>query len=272
MVTPTQPGPEVPARASEGGYTLVVLAIAVTVMSILVAAALPMWSQVIQRDKEEELIFRGWQYAEAIRVFQQRQGRLPVRLEELMEVKPRSIRRLWKDPMTKDGEWGLVFQGVGALPGQGGGRELGGGRGAGGEDRNGRASGNTPTRGPNGKVVTTGPIVGVHSLSKDESIKVLFGEGEYDKWTFTVQRLTAPPGSLVNHGKTPPIGGAVAGGPLQARAAETIPRPRWLGRPFQKGLFPAGGTLPAGGLGKQPGSEGPEGRRRPRRGGRGPGG
>ncbi len=237
MLTPRRPEPR--DRASEGGYTLVVLAIAVTVMSILVAAALPAWSHLMQRDKEEELIFRGWQYAEAIRVFQQRQGRLPIRLEELIEVKPRSIRHLWKDPMTKDGKWGLVFQGVGALPGQGGGTELGGGGGPKGPpDRNGRPGGQPGKRGPHGEVVTTGPIIGVHSLSKDESIKTLFGEEHYDKWLFTVQRLTAPPR---------PAGGGSAGIPRVKDAGPVIPRARWLGRPFRKGIEPKGG-LPPGGL------------------------
>ena len=69
----------------------------------------------IQRDKEEELISRGFQYAEAIRVFQQRFGRLPNRLEELIKVKPRSIRQLWKDPMTDSGAWGVIVE----LPGRG---------------------------------------------------------------------------------------------------------------------------------------------------------
>jgi type II secretory pathway pseudopilin PulG len=89
---------------------MVALMVAVTILTILTAMALPVWSQQMQREKEEELIFRGWQYAEAIRVFQQRHGRLPTRLEELIEVEPRSIRQLWKDPMTEDGEWGIVVQ------------------------------------------------------------------------------------------------------------------------------------------------------------------
>ncbi|MEM7351331.1 MAG: hypothetical protein AAF657_11025, partial [Acidobacteriota bacterium] len=55
------------ARQS-AGYNLVVLAVAVTVLNIVAAKALPMWSTMIQRAKEEELIFRGLQYAEAIRV------------------------------------------------------------------------------------------------------------------------------------------------------------------------------------------------------------
>ena len=55
----------------------------ITVLNIVVAIALPLWSGMIRRDKEEELISRGLQYAEAIRVFQRRFGRLPVQLDEL---------------------------------------------------------------------------------------------------------------------------------------------------------------------------------------------
>ncbi|HEX2251775.1 MAG TPA: hypothetical protein VHQ65_00740, partial [Thermoanaerobaculia bacterium] len=51
----------------------------------------PAWSKMAQREKEEELIFRGLQYAEAIRVFQRKFGRYPTRLEELIEVEPRKI-------------------------------------------------------------------------------------------------------------------------------------------------------------------------------------
>jgi len=102
----------------EAGYNLVVVVMLVAVMSILVTAALPLWSSQIRRDKEEELISRGLQYAEAIRVFQRRFGRLPVRIEELIEVEPRSIRRLWEDPMTGEVDWVRIFEGVppGGLP------------------------------------------------------------------------------------------------------------------------------------------------------------
>ena len=58
----------------------------VTVMNILVAIALPAWSQVMKREREKELIFRGLQYAEAIRVFQATTGRYPVSLRELLEM------------------------------------------------------------------------------------------------------------------------------------------------------------------------------------------
>ena len=104
------------ARRGERGYNLVVLVVIITVMNIVLAAVLPLWSQAIRRNKEEELIFRGLQYAEAIRVFHNRFQRWPTRLEELVEIKPRSIRQLWKDPMTEDGKWQLIFEGREQLP------------------------------------------------------------------------------------------------------------------------------------------------------------
>ena len=65
------PPPASSARPGRG-YALVALIVIVAVMNVLVAASLPYWSQIIKRDKEAELIFRGLQYAEAIRVFQLR--------------------------------------------------------------------------------------------------------------------------------------------------------------------------------------------------------
>ena len=56
-------------------FTAVVLIVVITLMHIALAAALPKWSTAIQREKEEEAIFRGLQYAEAIRVFKARFGR-----------------------------------------------------------------------------------------------------------------------------------------------------------------------------------------------------
>lgn len=155
------------AAVREGGYNMVILVVAVTILNIMLAMALPAWSHLIRRDKEEELRSRGLQYAEAVRVFQMRYGRLPVRLEELIEVKPRSIRRLWTDPMVPDGKWGILFQGV--PPGVEG------------EEQD---PGN-----PGLKRVTIGPIVGVHSRSKEASLSTFFGAGSYEQWRFTLDLL-----------------------------------------------------------------------------------
>ncbi|MCK4759668.1 MAG: type II secretion system protein, partial [Candidatus Aminicenantes bacterium] len=82
------------------GYVLIILLIAIFVMSIGLLVAIPVWETQIQREKEEELIFRGKQYVEAIRLFQTKYpGSFPKSFDELVEEK--CIRKLFPDPMTK---------------------------------------------------------------------------------------------------------------------------------------------------------------------------
>src|SRR6188474_1066827 len=45
---------------------------AMAIMAIVLTAAMPTWSQMIRREKEEELIFRGNQYARAISQYQRK--------------------------------------------------------------------------------------------------------------------------------------------------------------------------------------------------------
>lgn len=246
------PPPAPPPEQGESGYNLVVLVIIITVMNIMVAAALPLWSSVIQRDKEEELIFRGLQYAEAIRVFQNKQSRLPVRLEELIEVEPRTIRQLWKDPMTEDGKWQLIFQNMqgGPLtPGGGGNPGIGGDPGEkpppqdeeeedGGEN-DGREGDDDSTFGPRkGEVVAVGPIIGVRSRSGKASFLTFNGKQRYDEWQFTINLLNQPRPS-----PTPAPGGFDE--TMMGRAIDLSNR--WIGRPLPPHLMqgqPQDGTLP----------------------------
>lgn len=242
-------------RSGEGGYNLVMLVVAVTILSILLAAAAPMWSTAIRREKEEELVFRGLQYAEAIRVFQIHFSRPPNRLEELVELKPRSIRKLYKDPMTEDGKWGLIFVGQ---PLEDPTRQEEG------ESEDGR-----PSFGPGrGETVTIGPIAGVHSRSKETGIRTFLGQERYNDWKFTVDLIM----SGLNMGQRPdprtgqPAGGGAfgigggAGNPTGLPDLST----RWLGRPLPgftnapQGHFPE----PTG-----PGGKPVQGRRPPRGGG-----
>ncbi len=101
------------AGRRDDGYNIVILVVMITVLNILIAKALPLWSAVIKREKEAELIFRGMQYAEAIRIYEMRTGSLPVKLEQLIEIEPRCIRQLWKNPMDEDGAWELIPGGRG---------------------------------------------------------------------------------------------------------------------------------------------------------------
>ena len=226
-------------RSTQSGFTLVGMIIIFTVMTVLLSAAMPIWSKVIQREKEEELIFRGLQYAEAIRVFQLRNGRYPLRLEELSTVKPRAIRQLWTDPMSEDGQWGLIY--AQTAPGKKQGRRGRRGRGVAPEQQPRNLAGSGPRQlgGEAGQerrsAVGTVPIVGVHSKSDEEALKSFFGGGKHSDWRFTADMVPVAnlqPASL---------------SPVRANA-------RWVGRPFRPGLSPAEGNIP-GQAGQRPGDQ-----------------
>jgi type II secretory pathway pseudopilin PulG len=242
-------------RRSEAGYNLVILMMSLTVLNILIAAAMPKWSHVIRREREEELISRGFQYAEAIRIFQNRFQRLPVRVEELMEVEPRSIRKLWKDPMTEEGNWFLIPPGTGGDPPLTPQPEGPDGR-NGQEEPDGSDSGEElpDNTGIGEKKGTTqvGPFIGVRSRSSKESILIFNGHDRYDQWHFTVEMLTQGGGG--NGNRMPPEG--AAGNPAQMGLQLST---RWLGRPLPKFLQPVGvqdGDLPGGAGRNQPNPRG----------------
>jgi type II secretory pathway pseudopilin PulG len=168
------------------GYTLLVLLFAVSVITIGLLVAVPVWQTQIQREKEEELLFRGKQYVEAIRLYQiKKPGQYPSSLEELIEEK--CLRRLYVDPMTSHGEWNII------LPYQ---------RGAMSRTRK------PPTRQVNRQQragdISTGKqfqkilivpfsalssvdnptIIGVVSASTKKAFKIYRDESTYDKWLF----------------------------------------------------------------------------------------
>jgi len=90
------------------GYTLLILLFAVAILSIGLIVAVPVWETQLQREKEDELIFRGNQYVEAVRLYQlKKPGTFPSTLEELVEEK--CLRRLYRDPMTMHGEWNIIL-------------------------------------------------------------------------------------------------------------------------------------------------------------------
>ena len=87
---------------------MLILILAVTVLTIGLMVAFPVWQTQMQREKEAELIFRGKQYVEAVRLYQQKNpGAFPERLQDLAAEK--CIRRLYEDPMTETGEWNIIL-------------------------------------------------------------------------------------------------------------------------------------------------------------------
>lgn len=199
-------------RARGGGYTLVALLVGMTVASILIAAVLPLASAQAQREKEAELIFRGLQYAEGIRVFRRRFGRYPNSLKELLEVKPRSVRRLWTDPMTKDGEWEIVsLEGtpVAQAP-------VGGGTGRPAPTPTPKPTPSPFKSPPGAGGDRTGPVMGVYSKSTERGYRLWEGREAYNEWRFTEASLTGGAQTTVpgaGPGPGPGIGGGGGGKP-----------------------------------------------------------
>ncbi len=101
---------------SEAGYSMIVLMASVTIMLILLGAATPGWRYLTKNDREEELIFRGGQIADAIQRYQRKNGNaLPPSLDVL--VKGKFLRKAYKDPMVPDGKWRFLRPGEAVVPG-----------------------------------------------------------------------------------------------------------------------------------------------------------
>ncbi len=184
---------EVARRRDERGYAMAALLISLTIASVMLTVAMPTWKQLSQREKEEELIFRGQQYARAIGLFQRRAGpgALPPNLDVL--VQQRFLRKKYKDPITNDDFQPLLAgqQAAGAPPGQ----QPGGGRG--GVQSPSTPAGPTPTPTPSGTpgAGTTGAVGGIQgvvSKSKDKSIRIYNGRTKYNEWQFLFTQQQAP--------------------------------------------------------------------------------
>src|ERR1700757_4034265 len=95
---------------SEGGYGLLLMMMAITLLLVSLTVALPSIYTEAQRDREEELIFRGNEYARAIALFHSRFGRYPNSVDDLLKKTNgvRFLRRAYKDPMMKSGAWRLI--------------------------------------------------------------------------------------------------------------------------------------------------------------------
>jgi type II secretory pathway pseudopilin PulG len=102
-----------PSRSDPGakarGYALLILMMIVTVLLVSLTAALPSIYHEGQREREEELIFRGNEYRRAIGLFRRRFNRFPSSVNELLHTNGmRFLRRAYPDPMSRDGKWRFI--------------------------------------------------------------------------------------------------------------------------------------------------------------------
>ena len=86
---------------SQHGYAMAVLLVAMSIMAIMLTVVMPVWKHTAQREKEEELVFRGMQYVHAIALFQRKTANAyPPNIDLL--VRERYLRKKYKDPITND--------------------------------------------------------------------------------------------------------------------------------------------------------------------------
>jgi type II secretory pathway pseudopilin PulG len=99
------------SRPAERGYILIILILFVALLAIAMTAFVPVISQQIKRDREEELIHRGTQYSRAIKHYMKKFNRYPTRIEDLESTNNiRYLRKRYKDPITGK-DFKLLHQG-----------------------------------------------------------------------------------------------------------------------------------------------------------------
>jgi type II secretory pathway pseudopilin PulG len=188
----------------DSGFMMVVLLVAMSIAAIWMAAALPSWRQQAQRQKEDDLIFRGEQYARAIVLYQNKNRGLPPPDIDTL-ISQHYLRKKWKDPITGK-DFTLVGPGIVSTTQQ------------------------TNTTTPfssfqpsTGSQVNVGPnqqpgITGVRSTSTATSIKIYNNQQQHNLWQFDAQTYRTL------HGMGPaPTGNGQQNGGRQGGGRDTGP-------------------------------------------------
>jgi hypothetical protein len=158
------------------------LMMAVFLIAIGLLVAVPVLQTEAQREKEEELIFRGGQYAEAVRLYAQKNpGRFPASLKELLEKK--CIRRLYRDPFGPDGQWNVILA-TGKAP-------------------SGREAAQEVLVAPERALpaIKNPQILGVVSSSMAGSVKIWNDQESHDKWLFFFGQDPKKPPKITYYGE-----------------------------------------------------------------------
>jgi type II secretory pathway pseudopilin PulG len=233
------------------------LLVALAVLAVLLTVAMPVWRHEAQREKEAELVWRGEQYARAIALYRAKNQQtgtvsLPPSIDVL--VQGRFLRKKYKDPMTKDGEF-MVISAAQTQPGVPGP----------GQTTPGPSRPPGPNQPPTGARsiqpgagsqpgLAIGGIQGVRSKSQETSLRTYRGATRYDQWAFTFNNVPRPGG--MQPGGAPGGQPGPPGGPNSPRGGPG------------SGTGPNRGNMPPpfGGSGQSPVTRPPG-----RGGGRGPG-
>ncbi|MEI8168777.1 MAG: type II secretion system protein [Rhodoferax sp.] len=193
------------------GFVYIGLLIGLTVIGVGLSAVSEVWYQSRQREREEDLLFIGNQFRQAITRYyiESPKGslRFPMRMEDLLQddrsvdKSKRFLRKIYPDPMTGKMEWGEIR-------------------------------------------LASGQLVGVHSLSTEAPLKVaefsaqnkdLADKTRYSEWDFRSALPAANPILPPNASYSTPGGGTQSPGaatpqrplaPTPPGFTQPMPRPR----------------------------------------------
>ncbi len=93
---------------SDRGYALIIAIIAVVIFSASLLIARVLWETEIQRDLEDELIYRARHIVKGMEQFRKKKNKYTENLNELLEGK--FIRKIYKDPLSESGKWNYVME------------------------------------------------------------------------------------------------------------------------------------------------------------------
>ena len=103
--------------AQEDGFLLLGVLFMILLIMIALAIAAPKMAESIRRDKENETIHRGKQYARAIQMYFNKYGRYPSTIDQLVKTdNQRFLRKRYLDPMTGKDDWRIIHYGEATRP------------------------------------------------------------------------------------------------------------------------------------------------------------
>lgn len=192
-------------RGRQAGYVLIVILLMMALLIIALTAIAPREATQIRRDREEEAVHRGTEYARAVKRFYRKFGRYPTRLEELESTNNlRFLRKRYRDPISGE-DFRLLYYGQqksvprglfgaqigasgaggiagGGLPGAVIGNAMGGAQG--GRPATGTPASSLGSSAGSGQTFGGGPIIGVTGVKDQASLKDWNGKTNYKDWEF----------------------------------------------------------------------------------------
>jgi type II secretory pathway pseudopilin PulG len=101
------------AKQRQQGSVFMGMLVSVAIVAVMLMETGTVWSSVLQRERELELLARGGEIRQAIGLYYEHGKSFPKTLDDLvldrrMPTTKRYLRRVYEDPLSGTTEWGLI--------------------------------------------------------------------------------------------------------------------------------------------------------------------